>query len=127
MTETLLEQVQYKDRVVLCRDCRQEFTFSAGEQRFFEQRGLQSPRRCSVCREEKRKQGTYGSQVVSVDSASGLVLCRRCSRLASRNESLRTGQTICVACSCENSDSPPTINEDVLTYEEWVSHYKKGN
>jgi hypothetical protein len=124
----LPEQPQYRDRVVLCRDCRQEFTFSAGEQRFFEQRGLNAPRRCPVCREEKRKQGTYGSQVVPVDSPSGLVLCRRCSRPASRNESLRTGQAICHGCAIEDPNSSVTPKEDVLTYEEWAEYYrKKGN
>ena len=37
----------YQDKTLICRDCGQEFIFSAGEQEFFASKGLQNePGRC---------------------------------------------------------------------------------
>ena len=45
-----LERV-YQDRSLTCRDCTEEFGFSAGEQAFFASKGLTNdPQRCPSCR-----------------------------------------------------------------------------
>ena len=45
-----LERV-YQDRTLTCRDCAEEFIFSAGEQAFFASKGLiNDPQRCPSCR-----------------------------------------------------------------------------
>ena len=45
-----LERV-YQDRSLTCRDCAEEFSFSAGEQAFFASKGLTNdPQRCPSCR-----------------------------------------------------------------------------
>jgi CxxC-x17-CxxC domain-containing protein len=45
-----LERV-YQDRSLTCRDCAEEFLFSAGEQAFFASKGLTNdPQRCPSCR-----------------------------------------------------------------------------
>src|SRR4029453_11298129 len=45
-----LERV-YQDRSLTCRDCAEEFSFSAGEQAFFASKGLTNdPQRCPWCR-----------------------------------------------------------------------------
>ncbi len=45
-----LERV-YADRSLTCRDCAEEFVFSAGEQAFFASKGLTNdPQRCPSCR-----------------------------------------------------------------------------
>jgi len=45
-----LERV-YQDRSLTCRDCAEEFSFSAGEQAFFATKGLTNdPQRCPSCR-----------------------------------------------------------------------------
>lgn len=52
-----------EDKTLVCRDCGQEFVFSADEQEFYQSHGLQNePRRCSECRATKRKErsGGYG-------------------------------------------------------------------
>jgi CxxC-x17-CxxC domain-containing protein len=56
-----LEQV-YQDRSLTCRDCGEEFSFSAGEQAFFSSKGLTNdPQRCSSCRAiAKRARSTDG-------------------------------------------------------------------
>lgn len=45
----------YQDRILTCRDCGQDFTFSAGEQEFYASRGLtNTPGRCPACRAARR-------------------------------------------------------------------------
>ena len=41
----------YQDRILTCRDCGNEFTFTAGEQEFYASKGLtNTPGRCPSCR-----------------------------------------------------------------------------
>ncbi len=45
----------YRDRVLVCRDCGNDFTFTAGEQEFYASKGLtNSPSRCPNCRAARR-------------------------------------------------------------------------
>jgi CxxC-x17-CxxC domain-containing protein len=47
--------VSYADKVLVCRDCGQPFTFTAGEQEFYASRGLMNePGRCPECRAVRR-------------------------------------------------------------------------
>jgi len=46
------------DRTMTCRDCGQEFTFTAGEQAFYQERGFSEPQRCSSCRQARKAQRT---------------------------------------------------------------------
>ncbi|MBA3337067.1 MAG: zinc-ribbon domain containing protein [Chloroflexia bacterium] len=49
------------DRSLTCRDCGQEFTFTAGEQAFYQERGFSEPQRCQSCRATRKAQrGTTG-------------------------------------------------------------------
>jgi CxxC-x17-CxxC domain-containing protein len=48
--------MSYQDKTLTCRDCGQTFTFSAGEQEFYAQRGLTNePGRCPDCRAKSRQ------------------------------------------------------------------------
>lgn len=43
------------DKSLVCRDCGQTFTFTVGEQEFYQSRGLQNePKRCPQCRAARR-------------------------------------------------------------------------
>ena len=56
---------QYSDKTLVCRDCGNEFAFSAGEQEFFVQRGFSEPSRCPDCRAARktsRDSGGYGGR-----------------------------------------------------------------
>lgn len=44
------------DQTIVCRDCGQAFTFTAGEQAFYAERGYSTPQRCSNCRAERKAQ-----------------------------------------------------------------------
>jgi len=45
----------FADKVLVCRDCGREFTFTAGEQEFYQAKGLvNEPTRCRDCRASRR-------------------------------------------------------------------------
>ena len=47
--------MSFQDRGITCRDCSQEFIFTAGEQEFYASKGLQNdPARCPECRNSRR-------------------------------------------------------------------------
>lgn len=47
----------YTDRAIPCLDCGQEFSFTAGEQEFYAQRGFtEPPKRCPSCRAIRKAQ-----------------------------------------------------------------------
>jgi len=57
--------MSYFDRILVCRDCSNTFTFSAGEQSFYAARGLvNDPQRCPTCRSAARR-GTPGAAAAS--------------------------------------------------------------
>jgi len=46
----------FADKTLVCSDCGQEFVFTAGEQEFYESRGLlNEPRRCPDCRQVRKR------------------------------------------------------------------------
>jgi CxxC-x17-CxxC domain-containing protein len=48
----------YEDKTLVCKDCGSEFTFTAGEQEYFAEKGLQNePKRCKNCRAAKKNSG----------------------------------------------------------------------
>lgn len=52
----------YQDEVLVCRDCGEEFTFTASEQEFFAEKGYTNkPIRCKSCR-NARKNSEFGDR-----------------------------------------------------------------
>jgi len=45
-----------QDKELTCKDCGQSFTFTAGEQAFFTERGFSEPVRCKPCRDVRKAQ-----------------------------------------------------------------------
>jgi len=53
--------VSFQDKTLTCRDCGQEFIWTAGEQEFYASRGLQNPpSRCPADRAARRSQQGAG-------------------------------------------------------------------
>ena len=45
----------YEDKILVCKECGNEFTFTAGEQEFYAERGFQNePQRCKACRDARK-------------------------------------------------------------------------
>ncbi len=61
----------YQDKNLTCQDCGVEFTFTAGEQEFYAQRGFDNePKRCKDCRSKKKaeKRGNGNQRSFNRDS-----------------------------------------------------------
>ncbi len=55
----------YEDKTLVCKECGQEFVFTAGEQEFYAERGFQNePQRCKACR-DARKAASRGPASIS--------------------------------------------------------------
>src|SRR5262245_27789194 len=116
----------FEDKTLICRDCQKTFVFSAGEQEFFNTKGLNNePKRCSNCRVLIRAQrnGEDPKQTTEVNCAQcGLptrvpfqpkgyrpVYCGACFRL--KKETVDSGfepltPTHMTAEQCHESTSP---------------------
>ena len=45
----------YEDKTLVCKECGNEFVFTAGEQEFYAEKGfVNEPQRCKSCREPER-------------------------------------------------------------------------
>lgn len=49
--------MEKEDKTIVCKDCGQEFTFTVGEQEFYDEKGFTNePVRCSDCRRKKKEE-----------------------------------------------------------------------
>lgn len=71
-------QENYQDLQLACCDCGEQFVFSGKDQEFYDQKGFQHPKRCPVCR-ANRKMGDGGRR------------------------QRRSYNVICSACGCETT------------------------
>ena len=62
--------MSFTDKTLVCVDCGSDFTFTAGEQEFYSQKGFTNePRRCPNCRQSKKSQRNEGGSRVSYGSS----------------------------------------------------------
>jgi hypothetical protein len=48
----------YEDKTLICKECGQEFVFTAGEQEFYAEKGFENvPQRCRECRNARKNGG----------------------------------------------------------------------
>jgi len=53
--------MSFADKTLTCRDCGAAFTFTAGEQEFYAQKGFSNePTRCSNCRQSRKQSRNSG-------------------------------------------------------------------
>lgn len=51
----MTENNKFEDKTLKCKDCGNEFVFTAGEQEFYAEKGLvNEPQRCKPCRDAKK-------------------------------------------------------------------------
>ena len=52
------EEPVYEDITLTCRDCGEKFVFTAGEQKFYAEKGfMNKPKCCKACRDKKKNAG----------------------------------------------------------------------
>ncbi|HOJ77399.1 MAG TPA: zinc-ribbon domain containing protein [Bacillota bacterium] len=53
----------FQDKTLTCKDCGQEFVFSASEQEFYASKGFENePGRCPECRAARKQQRGFGDR-----------------------------------------------------------------
>ena len=68
----------YEDKILVCKECGNEFTFTAGEQEFYAERGFQNePQRCKACR-DARKNAARGPREYFTATCDRPVYCSEC-------------------------------------------------
>jgi CxxC-x17-CxxC domain-containing protein len=71
----------YEDKTLVCRDCGNEFVFTAGEQEFFAQKGFTNePSRCPECRAARKQQsrGGFGGRGDHAPRQMYQAVCAQC-------------------------------------------------
>lgn len=67
MKENQTISMNYLDKTLICKNCQAEFIWTSGEQKFFEEKGLQNiPLRCTDCRKLHKKGKKPGGRAVEV-------------------------------------------------------------
>jgi len=79
----MMSNEDYRDRILTCRDCGNDFTFSAGEQEFYAGKGLtNTPSRCPSCRATRRSgQPSHTSRAPRGEQYEAI--CATCGRTTS--------------------------------------------
>lgn len=91
------KKMELSDQTLTCQDCGKEFVFSANDQKFYEEKGFQAPKRCPECRKAKKatrdkkyeitcsKCGEKGEVPFEPKNPEGL-LCEKCFRESKAQE-----------------------------------------
>lgn len=65
----------YQDKTLKCKDCGQDFIFTAGEQEFYAEKGfVNEPQRCKDCRNARKSGGSKS------DRQLFSAICARCGK-----------------------------------------------
>ncbi len=71
--------MSFDDKTLKCRECGNDFTFTAGEQEFYQQKGLMNqPSRCPDCRARRRAEGGAGGRSERAPREMHTVICAEC-------------------------------------------------
>ena len=81
---------KFQDKQLQCADCGTDFNFSAEDQEFYSQKGYSTPKRCSVCRANRKMSDTSRRGGGSRGGGGGYGNKPRF-------------QVICSACGCETT------------------------
>jgi CxxC-x17-CxxC domain-containing protein len=62
----------FQDKTLKCRDCGQDFVFTAGEQEFYQEKGFTNePMRCKACRDAKKTSGKSRESFITTCAECG--------------------------------------------------------
>lgn len=71
-----------KNQKLICQDCGREFAFSAGEQKFYQEKGFEPPKRCPDCRKKRKNPSTDKESYQQDDSSFYKITCAECKKVS---------------------------------------------
>ena len=61
----------FEDKTLVCKECGEEFVFTAGEQEFYEAKGfVNEPQRCKACRDARKNASRAGREMYATVCAA---------------------------------------------------------
>ncbi|KLU64303.1 MULTISPECIES: zinc-ribbon domain containing protein [Desulfosporosinus] len=70
-----------EDKILTCKDCGSEFTFTASEQEFYAEKGFANePGRCPKCRSARKAQGRNNSGYSRPQREMFPAICANCGK-----------------------------------------------
>ncbi|HZR40999.1 MAG TPA: zinc-ribbon domain containing protein [Ktedonobacteraceae bacterium] len=114
----------YRDRILVCRDCGNDFTFTAGEQEFYASKGLtNTPGRCPDCRAARRQ--SQGGAPRAPRGEQYDAICATCGRPTTVPFVPRDDRPVyCSDCYQSQRSSRPSRRDDSRSYS--GSSYGRG-
>lgn len=100
--------MDYNDIQITCKDCGNEFTWSARDQQFFAEKGFSAPIRCKDCRMKKR--GDQGGRQSGPRQMYDIV-CKECQKPGQVPFEPRTDDVLCRDCFNGNRDGGSSHSE----------------
>ena len=90
----------YEDKTLVCKDCGNEFVFTAGEQELYAEKGFQNePQRCKECRTARKNAGKAAREMFTT-------VCAKCGKEAKVPFQPSTDRPVyCSACFAEMKDA----------------------
>jgi CxxC-x17-CxxC domain-containing protein len=86
----------FEDKTLKCKECGNEFVFSAGEQEFYAEKGFQNePQRCKACRDKRKKASGEQREIY-------IATCSKCGKEAKLRFQPTEGRPVyCSECFAE--------------------------
>lgn len=73
----------FEDKTLICKDCGNEFSFSASEQEFYAEKGFENePGRCPACRKARKQDRNGGGNVRRENRPMFKAVCAQCGQEA---------------------------------------------
>ena len=72
----------YQDKTLTCKKCGKEFTFTAGEQAFYAEKGFRHPQRCKSCRRKGKPAPEKPEQPKQPEKKRYKGVCAACGKTA---------------------------------------------
>lgn len=103
----------YTDKVLICEDCKNEFVFTAGEQKFYAEKNFQNePKRCKECRDLRKRVGGEGQVRKKMYEAT----CASCGNQAEVPFEPTEGRPVyCSECFAKGREDSPRRHEGGFT------------
>ena len=112
--------MSFANKTLTCRDCGQEFVFTAGEQEFYAQKGFTNePTRCPTCRQANKaasgrggssRRDSYGDGGYGGERQMHTTTCASCGKEA-QVPFVPRGERPVYCSACYSKIKPPTPRE----------------